>query len=645
MIDKSTIQRILDATDIVDVVKEFVTLRKSGANYKGLCPFHNEKTPSFTVSPARQLCKCFSCGKGGNAVSFVMELEQMTYPEAIKWLGRRVGIEVQDKEMTDEERVAQSTRESMFAVNEWVNRFFQDTLHNGVDGVAQGMAYLRSRGIRDDMIAKFGLGFSPQQREALAHAALSHGFKEEYLLKTGVCYKKDGSGQLCDRFHGRVIFPVFTVSGKVVAFGGRILSADKNIAKYVNSPESEIYSKSHELYGLYQAKSAIVKQGNCFLVEGYTDVISMHQSGIENVVASSGTSLTEGQVRLLHRFTENITVLYDGDAAGIKASLRGIDMLLSEGLNVKVLLLPDGDDPDSFARKHRADELRAYIDQHQVDFIKFKTDLLLSDAKGDPLKRAELIEDVVKSISVIPNRIVQQTYIQECAQKLHVAEELIVGEINKQRVAKRNGTQRPESSGEARKEAPSPTPLPLTVPMVQREEELLVTMVIRYANLPIKCRTEEDAEREIPVAQFISEQLQTDNMQLPSAPCRQILEEALSHCTDNEWNPTVYFNQHTNVEISTLASRLSEVPFALSSNQQAQYVEERYRLEEVVPRLVHDFKHAVIKGRLKELLRELAHPDVMSNPEKYNEVLKEYMALCHVERMFAQVLGDRVVLK
>lgn len=645
MIDKSTIQRILDATDIVDVVKEFVTLRKSGANYKGLCPFHNEKTPSFTVSPARQLCKCFSCGKGGNAVSFVMELEQMTYPEAIKWLGRRVGIEVQDKEMTDEERVAQSTRESMFAVNEWANRFFQDTLHNGVDGVAQGMAYLRSRGIRDDMIAKFGLGFSPQQREALAHAALSHGFKEEYLLKTGVCYKKDGSGQLCDRFHGRVIFPVFTVSGKVVAFGGRILSADKNIAKYVNSPESEIYSKSHELYGLYQAKSAIVKQGNCFLVEGYTDVISMHQSGIENVVASSGTSLTEGQVRLLHRFTENITVLYDGDAAGIKASLRGIDMLLSEGLNVKVLLLPDGDDPDSFARKHRAEELRAYIDQHQVDFIKFKTDLLLSDAKGDPLKRAELIEDVVKSISVIPNRIVQQTYIQECAQKLQVAEELIVGEINKQRVAKQNGTQRTESSGEARKEAPYPTPLPLSVPMVQREEELLVTMVIRYANLPIKCRTEEDEEREIPVAQFISEQLQTDNMQLPSAPCRQILEEALSHCTDNEWNPTVYFNQHTNVEISTLASRLSEVPFALSSNQQAQYVEERYRLEEVVPRLVHDFKHAVIKVRLKELLRELARPEVMSNPEKYNEVLKEYMALCHVERMFAQVLGDRVVLK
>lgn len=645
MIDKSTIQRILDATDIVDVVKEFVTLRKSGANYKGLCPFHNEKTPSFTVSPARQLCKCFSCGKGGNAVSFVMELEQMTYPEAIKWLGRRVGIEVQEKELTDEERVAQSTRESMFAVNEWVNRFFQDTLHNGVDGVAQGMAYLRSRGIRDDMIAKFGLGFSPQQKQALVHAALSHGFKEEYLLKTGVCYKKEGSGQLCDRFHGRVIFPVFTVSGKVVAFGGRILSGDKNIAKYVNSPESEIYSKSHELYGLYQAKSAIVKQGNCFLVEGYTDVISMHQSGIENVVASSGTSLTEGQVRLLHRFTENITVLYDGDAAGIKASLRGIDMLLSEGLNVKVLLLPDGDDPDSFARKHRVEELRAYIDRHQVDFIKFKTDLLLSDAKGDPLKRAELIEDVVKSISVIPNRIVQQTYIQECAQKLQVAEELIVGEINKQRVAKRKGPQTPDSSGDARKETPSPTPLPLSVPMVQREEELLVTMVIRYANNPIKCRTEEDEEMEMPVAQFINEQLQTDNMQLPSAPCRQILEEALAHCTENEWNPIVYFNQHTNVEISTLASRLSEVPFALSSNQQAQYVEERYRLEEVVPRLVHDFKHAVIKERLKDLLRELGRPEVMSQPERYNAVMKEYMALCHVERMFAQVLGDRVVLK
>ena len=644
MIDQSTIARILDAADIVDVVKEFVTLRKAGVNYKGLCPFHDEKTPSFVVSPSKQLCKCFSCGKGGNVVHFIMEHEQMSYPEALKWLAKKYGIEIQERELTDEEKAQATERESLFVLNEWARDYFIDLLHNHVDGVAVGKAYFRQRGFRDDIIRKFQLGYCLPDRDAMARTAIAKGYRPEFLEKTGLCYKTD-DGRLLDRYHGRVIFPVHTVSGKVVAFGGRILSSDKKLAKYVNSPESSIYHKSNELYGLYFAKGAIVKHNRCYLVEGYTDVISMHQSGIENVVASSGTSLTEGQVRLLHRFTENITVLYDGDAAGIKASLRGIDMLLSEGLNVKVLLLPDGDDPDSFARKHRAEELRAYIDQHQVDFIKFKTDLLLSDAKGDPLKRAELIEDLVKSISVIPNRIVQQTYIQECAQKLQVAEELIVGEINKQRVAKQNGTQRTESSGEARKEAPYPTPLPLSVPMVQREEELLVTMVIRYANLPIKCRTEEDEEREIPVAQFISEQLQTDNMQLPSAPCRQILEEALSHCTDNEWNPTVYFNQHTNVEISTLASRLSEVPFALSSNQQAQYVEERYRLEEVVPRLVHDFKHAVIKGRLKELLRELARPEVMSNPEKYNEVLKEYMALCHVERMFAQVLGDRVVLK
>lgn len=391
MIDRATIQRVMDATDIVDVVKEFVTLRKSGANYKGLCPFHNERTPSFSVSPAKQLCKCFSCGKGGNAVHFLMELEQMTYPEAIKWLGRKYGIEVKEKELTDTERIEQSERESMFALNEWANNYFQNILHDNVDGVAIGMAYFRSRGFRDDIIRKFNLGYSLEQRDAFANAAMAHGFSKEYLLKTGLCYQTE-DGHLFDRYHGRVIFPVHTVSGRVVAFGGRVLNTEKhkNVGKYVNSPESEIYSKSHELYGLYQAKQAIVKHGRCFLVEGYTDVISMHQSGVENVVASSGTSLTEGQIRLLHRFTENITVLYDGDAAGIKASLRGIDMLLAEGLNIKVLLLPDGDDPDSFARKHRSEEFQNYIDQHQVDFIKFKTNLLLKGAEGDPIKTCRI---------------------------------------------------------------------------------------------------------------------------------------------------------------------------------------------------------------------------------------------------------------
>ena len=414
MIDRETIQRVLDAADIVDVVKEFVTLRRAGVNYKGLCPFHNEKTPSFVVSPSKESCKGFSCGKGGNVVHFIMEHEQLTYPEAIKWLGRKYGIEVHDKELTDDERQRESTRESMFVLNEWARDYFSDLLHNNVDGVALGMGYFRQRGFRDDIIRKFQLGYALPARDALAKAALAKGFSEEYLEKTGLCYRTD-DGRLLDRYHDRVIFPVHTVSGKVVAFGGRILSSDKKLAKYINSPESEIYSKSHELYGLYLAKQAIVKQGRCYLVEGYTDVISMHQCGIENVVASSGTSLTEGQIRLLHRFTNNITVLYDGDSAGIKASLRGIDMLLAEGLNIKVLLLPDGDDPDSFARKHSAAEYQAYIEQHQVDFIKFKINLLMAEAERDPVKRAEMIRDVVKSVSVIPEGITRQDDVFESA--------------------------------------------------------------------------------------------------------------------------------------------------------------------------------------------------------------------------------------
>ena len=644
MIDKNTIQRVLDATDIVDVVKEFVTLRKSGANYKGLCPFHNEKTPSFTVSPARQMCKCFSCGKGGNAVSFLMELEQMTYPEAIKWLGRRVGIEVKEKELTDEERARQSVRESMFALNEWANRFFQETLHHGVDGVAQGMAYFRSRGFRDDTIAKFHLGFAPVQRTALTDAALAHGFNEEYLVKTGLSYRTDEGKQLVDRFHGRVIFPVHTVSGKVVAFGGRILGSDKKLAKYVNSPESEIYSKSHELYGLFQAKSAIVKRGFCFLVEGYTDVISMHQSGIENVVASSGTSLTEGQIRLLHRFTEQITVLYDGDAAGIKASLRGIDMLLAEGLNIKVLLLPDGEDPDSFARKHRPEELLAYMEANQVDFIRFKTDLLLKGTENDPLKRAELIDDIVGSISVIPNNIVRQTYIQECASRLQVGEDLIVSEINKRKASPRPAD-RKAAAAQAAQRAASPAPLLAQTPMVNREEELLITMVVRYGESLIHCAEEGEEDSQMTVAQYIDAQLREDEMELPSPLCRQMLQEAIDHAGDEGWSALRYFCQHPQPAISQLASRISQPAYSLSSGQQAQYVEEQYRLEEIVPRLLHDFKHAVVKVRLKEKLRELQQPEVAQNPERYTQILKECMELTQIERLFATVLGDRVVLK
>ena len=432
MIDQATIDRILDAAQIVDVVSEFVTLRRRGVNYIGLCPFHNEKTPSFSVSPSKGLCKCFSCGKGGNVVHFIMEHEQLSYYEALKWLASKYNIEVKERELTEEEKQASNLRESLFVVNQFASEYFQNVLYNVEEGQRIGMTYLRSRGFRDDIIKKFQLGYSTDNRDALARTAIEKGYKPEFLEKTGLCYRKD-DGTLRDRFWGRVIFPVHTLSGKVVAFGGRVLNAaTKNVQmKYVNSPESEIYHKSRELYGIYFAKQAMVRQDRCFLVEGYTDVISMHQSGIENVVASSGTALTSDQIRLIHRFTNNITVLYDGDGAGIKASIRGIDMLLEEGMNVKVCLLPDGDDPDSFARKHNATEYQAYINDHEVDFIRFKTDLLIEEAGKDPIKKANLITSIVKSISVIPDSITRNVYIRECSEMLRMEERVLVNAVAK----------------------------------------------------------------------------------------------------------------------------------------------------------------------------------------------------------------------
>ena len=432
MIDQATIDRILDAAQIVDVVSEFVTLRRRGVNYIGLCPFHNEKTPSFSVSPSKGLCKCFSCGKGGNVVHFIMEHEQLSYYEALKWLARKYNIEVKERELTEEEKQASNLRESLFVVNQFASEYFQNVLYNVEEGQRIGMTYLRSRGFRDDIIKKFQLGYSTDNRDALARTAIEKGYKPEFLEKTGLCYRKD-DGTLRDRFWRRVIFPVHTLSGKVVAFGGRVLNAaTKNVQmKYVNSPESEIYHKSRELYGIYFAKQAMVRQDRCFLVEGYTDVISMHQSGIENVVASSGTALTSDQIRLIHRFTNNITVLYDGDGAGIKASIRGIDMLLEEGMNVKVCLLPDGDDPDSFARKHNATEYQAYINDHEVDFIRFKTDLLIEEAGKDPIKKANLITSIVKSISVIPDSITRNVYIRECSEMLRMEERVLVNAVGK----------------------------------------------------------------------------------------------------------------------------------------------------------------------------------------------------------------------
>jgi DNA primase len=428
-IDRETVQRILDAADIVEVVSDFVTLKRRGANYIGLCPFHNERTPSFSVSKSKGICKCFSCGKGGSPVNFLMELEQMSYYEALKWLAKKYGIEIKEREMTDKERSEEHERESMLAINDFAMKHFEHTIADTEDGQNIGMAYFKERGINEWSVKRFHLGYSLEKSDDLYNAAIAKGFKEEFLISTGLCAKSERG--IYDRFRGRVIYPVHSVSGRVVAFGGRTLRKDKNVAKYVNSPESIIYSKSRELYGLYQAKQAITKKDKCILVEGYMDVISMHQSGVENVVASSGTSLTEGQIRLIHRFTSNVTVIYDSDAAGIKASLRGIDMLLAEGINVKVLQLPDGDDPDSYAQNHSSEELEKYLAEHETDFIRFKSDILLRDAQNDPIRRAGVISEIVRTISVIPDGITRQVYIDECSRMLNISDSVLAQQLKK----------------------------------------------------------------------------------------------------------------------------------------------------------------------------------------------------------------------
>ena len=435
MIDQPTIDRILDAANIVDVVSEFVTLRKRGINYVGLCPFHSDKSPSFYVSPAKNICKCFACGEGGTAVHFIMKHEQLSYYDALRFLAKKYNIEIQERELSEREKQVRSDRESMLIVNSWAQQYFTTQLYEHVEGKTIGLRYFAERGFREDTIRKFQLGYSLDKRDALYKEATKNGYKKEFLEKTGLVIAYDNGG-VNDRFRGRVIFPVHTLSGKVVAFGGRVLKKDEKTAKYVNSPESEIYHKSNELYGIYFAKQAIVKEDRCFLVEGYTDVISMHQAGIENVVASSGTALTQGQIRLIHRFTSNITVLYDGDAAGIKAALRGIDLLLEDGMNVKVVLLPDGEDPDSFARKHNASQFSEFIKQSETDFIRFKTRLLLDDAGTDPIKRSSLITDIIRTVAIIPDNIARSIYIRECSAMMEIDELVLLNEVNKIRLSK-----------------------------------------------------------------------------------------------------------------------------------------------------------------------------------------------------------------
>ena len=630
----------MDATDIVDVVRDYVTLRKTGTYYKGLCPFHNEKTPSFTVSPSRQYCKCFSCGKGGNAVHFLMEIEHLSYPEAIKRLGKRYGIEVIEEAQSEEEREARNVREGLFVLNEWARDFFANYLRSSSDGVAVGMTYFRSRGFRDDIIKKFQLGFAPTERDALAKAALQKGYSKEALIKTGLCYASE-DGKLLDRFHGRVIFPVHTVSGRVVAFGGRILSAKKgNMAKYVNSPESEIYSKSRELYGLFQSRSSIAREDCCYLVEGYTDVISMHQSGIENVVASSGTSLTTGQIHLLRRFTKNITVLYDGDSAGIKASLRGIDMLLEEGMNVKVLLLPDGEDPDSFARGRNAQQYRDYINAHQTDFIKFKTNLLLSECGDDPIKRAGLVTDIVRSIAVIPSEIVRQMYARECAATMSVSEAVIVSEIAKMRragnaQAQAETQQPPEAETADAPTAEKPAPAEQQEKL-SPEERALLALIVKYGE-----RTFEGSEDKC-LAAFVRDELETDGLGFASPMARAMLEEVTQHAAEPGWQSLPYFLKHPDEGISKLAGELSEEKYRLTERQQSTFVDEGSRLGELSARLLLDFKHGYVREQMKLVMQKIRQLNPQTDADALRALMQQYIDLSNVERQLAPLIGDRV---
>ena len=693
MIDRLTIERIKEAADIVDVVSEFVSLKRSGSNYKGLCPFHNDRTPSFYVSPTRGTCHCFTCGEGGDSVGFLMKHEQLTYPEALRWLANRYGIEIEEKQLTDEQRKQQTEREGMFIANNWAADYYTDILHNDVDGRAVGMQYFRQRGFRDDIINKFRLGFSPADRYAMPRKAKEKGYNLSFLEQTGLCYK-DNKGELVDRFSGRAMFPWISVSGNVVAFGGRVLDQrTKGVnQKYVNSPDSPIYHKDHELYGIYQAKKAIGKEDFVFMVEGYTDVISMHQCGIENVVANSGTALSVHQIHLLHRFTSNIVLLYDGDDAGIHAALRGTDMLLAEGMNVKVLLLPDGDDPDSFARKHTADDFRKYVEEHQTDFIEFKTRVLLQGVT-DPIKRSEAINSIVKSVSMITDQIVRATYIKECSSRLGISEQILLTTMNnfirnyrdeKRKEEERNNralqrgeqsqtaqqqltptTQSPTSQNDSYEDAPPPEaflppeafsqPQPSNPPLGGNisspsgtptrgsgeggfsVQDLLIQFIIKYGEQVILDNVETDDGKTISlnVAQVAQIDLANDNLTFANPLHTQILEEAVAHSGEEGFKTERYFRLHADYEISQLAIKLTEEPVQLTKTYQMTFEPER--LKGKLEHLLLDVRFEFVENRLSYIRQEMGL--CSGDAEKYMSLIGEMQQLQKLRMKIAKMLG------
>ena len=715
MIDQATIDRILDAAQIVDVVSDFVTLRKRGVNYVGLCPFHDDRTPSFSVSPARNICKCFACGKGGNPVHFIMEHEQITYLEALKYLAKKYGIEVKERELSNEERQAQNDRESAFIVNQFARDYYHDILLNNPDGRSIGMAYFRSRGFRADIIEKFQLGYALQQRDAFPKTAIAKGYNEKFLTSyeakvkvndrdetvtkgTGICYKRE-DGQLVDRYAGRVIFPWISLSGKVVAFGGRLLdSRTKGVAqKYVNSPDSEIFHKERELYGIFQAKKAIVKEDCVYMVEGYTDVISMHQCGVENVVANSGTALSKYQINILHRFTNNIVLLYDGDEAGIHAATRSAEMLLQEGMTVKVCLLPDGDDPDSFARKHTAQEYRQFIDDNATDYIRFKTNLLLKQAGNDPLKRGEAIREITKAIAIIPEAIMRDVFIKEAADMLGIEEKRMVGYVADQRKTNREAEDKRKAVAAQSPQVPqnqdvSQGPAPLDVvssqsemrdapPMppiddlpnrdmspnreeVQAGNELIsvnsqsakalykyefhiMQLVVRYGE-KIMCELTDEEGNNTPVTviDFVSSTLEQDDMVLTNPLFREMLKLAVEHQHETDFSAERYFINHPNTAISQMALELVSERYQLSKyhSKYQTIVADDQRLQELSTEITISYKYAIVNESLQEVLRQLQDPAIAVDGLKCAQTIKRYTELREIQAELAKRLGERVVL-
>lgn len=673
MIDRATIDRIMDATNIVDVVSDFVTLKKRGINYIGLCPFHNDTHPSFSVSPSRGICHCFTCGKGGNAVNFLMELENLSYPDALRWLARKYNIEIHEKELTAEEKKEEGDREAMFLVNEWALKYFENILHNDVDGIAIGLQYFRSRGFRDDTIKKFHLGYALQDRHAMSDAALKAGYKEEYLIKTGLCYKRE-NGELIDRFAGRVIFPWFSLSGKVVGFNGRVLDSRTHgvMQKYVNSPDSEIYHKGNELFGLNQAKQAIRKADSVILVEGQADVISMSQSTVENVVAGSGTALTVNQVRKLHRFTNNITLIYDGDDAGVNAALRNSDLIHGEGMNVSVLFLPDGQDPDDFAKSHTPEELQEFIANNSTDSIIFRINRTL-DGVTDPIKRSQAINAIVDSIAIIKDPILRDTYIRECAQRTGVPETTLIGQMNRA-IRRSMDDRQKQQAREQRQESQSiqtgtatPQPQQPDVPSASgaqpsspnsqqspnstfntphstfnKVESMLIEAVIRHGNEIIFRDVQNEATGEkvnLTVAQYVAYDLGLDNLSFTAPIYNTILQEAVEHSADPSWVSLTYFTHHPDINISTIASQMGADKFQLSESLQVKTSEESLRSS--VMHIILDFRLDYVKRHLKDLRTELLST---KDSSRMMEIMAEIKKMQEVRNILAQKLGSDIVV-